>query len=118
MDIIHLLAQTIELGGSDLHLKVDSPPRVRVDGVLIPLEEALITDDDTETVLHVVTQRTPRKYDHFVDSGDLDTAYSAPGVGRFRVNGFRQKGSISFAFRYVPALVPTLDSLGLPQGVR
>ena len=51
MDIIHLLAQTIELGGSDLHLKVDSPPRVRVDGVLIPLEEPLITDDDTETVL-------------------------------------------------------------------
>jgi twitching motility protein PilT len=118
MDIIHLLAQTIELGGSDLHLKVDSPPRVRVDGVLIPLEEPLITDDDTETVLHVVTQRTPRKYEDFVNSGDLDTAYSAPGVGRFRVNGFRQKGSISFAFRYVPALVPTLDSLGLPQGVR
>jgi twitching motility protein PilT len=118
MDVIHLLAQTIELGGSDLHLKVDSPPRVRVDGVLVPLDEPVITDDDTETVLHVVTQRTPRKYEHFVNSGDLDTAYSAPGVGRFRVNGFRQKGSISFAFRYVPALVPTLDSLGLPNGVR
>jgi twitching motility protein PilT len=118
MDVINLLSQTIELGGSDLHLKVDSPPRVRVDGVLIPLDEPVISDDDTETVLHVVTQRTPRKYEHFVDSGDLDTAYSAPGVGRFRVNGFRQKGSISFAFRYVPALVPTLDSLGLPHGVR
>jgi twitching motility protein PilT len=95
MDVIHLLAQTIELGGSDLHLKVDSPPRVRVDGVLVPLGERLITDDDTEAVLHVVTERTPRKYEHFVDSGDLDTAYSAPGVGRFRVNGFRQKGSTS-----------------------
>jgi twitching motility protein PilT len=118
MDVIQLLAQTIELGGSDLHLKVDSPPRARIDGVLVPLGEAVITDEDTETVLNVVAERTPRKYDQFLDTGDLDTAYSAPGVGRFRVNGFRQKGSISFAFRYVPALVPTLDSLGLPPGVR
>jgi twitching motility protein PilT len=119
MDIVGLLAKTIELGGSDLHLKVDSPPRVRVDGELVSLEEVGALDDgDTEAVLHVVTQRTPRKFEHFAETGDLDTAFSAPGVGRFRVNGFRQKGSISFAFRYVPARVPTLTGLDLPPGVQ
>jgi twitching motility protein PilT len=119
MDIVELLAKTIELGGSDLHLKVDSPPRVRVDGELVSLDEIGALDDgDTEAVLHVVTQRTPRKFEHFAETGDLDTAFAAPGVGRFRVNGFRQKGSISFAFRFVPALVPTLDGLGLPLGVK
>lgn len=118
MDLRALLAATIELGGSDLHLKVDSPPRVRIDGQLTPLDLPPLTDEDTEGVLAVVTQRTPRKHQHFMAYGDLDTAYTAPGVGRFRVNGFRQKGSISFAFRYVPSTVPTIDSLGLPDGVR
>jgi twitching motility protein PilT len=118
MDLRALLAATIELGGSDLHLKVDSPPRVRIDGQLTPLDLPPVTDEDTEGVLAVVTQRTPRKHQHFMATGDLDTAYTAPGVGRFRVNGLRQKGSISFAFRYVPAAVPTLDGLGLPDGVR
>jgi twitching motility protein PilT len=117
MDIVTLLSKTIELGGSDLHLKVDSPPRVRVDGELLPLEHPALTDEDTELVLRAVSERTPKKLEHFLQTGDLDTAYSAPGVGRFRVNGFRQKGSISFAFRYVPTQVPTLESLGLPPGV-
>jgi twitching motility protein PilT len=117
MDLKSLLATTIELGGSDLHLKVDSPPQVRVDGDLTPLDLPPVTDEYTEAVLELITERTPRRYEFFMDTGDLDTAYSAPGVGRFRVNGFRQRGSISFAFRYVPAQVPTLDGLGLPRGV-
>jgi twitching motility protein PilT len=118
VDLRDLLATTIEQGGSDLHLKVDSPPRVRIDGQLVPLDLPLLTDDDTEAFLHVVTGRTPRKLEQFRATGDLDTAFTAPGIGRFRVNAFLQKGSISFAFRFVPDVVPTLDSLGLPEGVR
>jgi twitching motility protein PilT len=117
MDLRALLAKTIELGGSDLHLKVDAPPTVRIDGELLPLELPQVTDEDTERVLAVITERTPRRYEHFMDTGDLDTAFTTPGVGRFRVNGFRQRGSISFAFRYVPAQVPTLEGLGLPPGI-
>jgi twitching motility protein PilT len=119
MDLTALLAQTIELGGSDLHLKVDSPPMIRVDGEVRPLQGLEhVTDEDTEAVLETVTWRTPTKRAHFDVSGDLDTAYEAEGVGRFRVNGFRQRGSISFAFRYVPKVVPTFDALGLPNGIR
>ena len=112
-------ARTSARGGSDLHLKVGSPPIVRVDGQLERLQECdPLGDGELEAVLGVVSERTPRKLEQFNTTGDLDTAYAIPGVGRFRVNGFRQRGSISFAFRYVPKEVPTFELLGLPAGVR
>lgn len=119
MDLARLLATTIDLGGSDLHLKVGRPPAVRVDGAIRPVEgEPPLTEADAEAVLEAVTERTPARRAHFDESGDLDTAYAASGVGRFRVNGFRQRGLISFAFRYVPKEVPTFELLGLPAGIR
>src|SRR5436190_22805667 len=99
MDLNALLARTIELGGSDLHLKVGAPPMARVDGLLTALGDRRLTDSDLESLVPLVTERTPAKREHFYASGDLDTAYIAEDVGRFRVNGFRQRGSISFAFR-------------------
>jgi twitching motility protein PilT len=117
MNLDELLARVIDVGGSDLHLKVASPAMVRVDGELQPLEERLLTDSDLERVLGVVTERTPAKREHFLEAGDLDTSYLATGIGRFRVNGFRQRGSISFAFRFVPKEIPSFDKLGLPEGV-
>jgi twitching motility protein PilT len=117
MNLDELLARVIDVGGSDLHLKVASPAMGRVDGALQPLEQRLLTDSDLETVLMLVTERTPAKREHFLESGDLDTSYLADGIGRFRVNGFRQRGSISFAFRFVPKEIPSFEKLGLPEGV-
>ncbi len=117
MDLNALLAETVARGGSDLHLKVSSPPMARLDGSLGPIAEAPLTDADLERALEIVAARTPQKLQLFQESGDLDTAYTAAGVGRFRVNGFRQRGSISIAFRHVPDEVPTFEKLGLPRGV-
>ena len=117
MDLNALLARLIEVGGSDLHLKVSSPPMGRVDGALIQVEDRVLNDVDLETVLGIVTERTPAKREHFYATGELDSAYIAETIGRFRVNGFRQRGSISFAFRYVPRVVPSFKKLGLPPGV-
>jgi twitching motility protein PilT len=117
MDLHATLAELIELGGSDLHLKVDSPPMGRIDGELRPVGEHLVTDSDLEATLAIVSERTPARREAFYQSGDLDTAYIADDIGRFRVNAFRQRGAISFAFRYIPAKVPTFDQLGLPPGV-
>ncbi|HSJ93676.1 MAG TPA: PilT/PilU family type 4a pilus ATPase [Gaiellaceae bacterium] len=117
MDLNALLAETVARGGSDLHLKVSSPPMARLDGTLGPIAETPLTDADLERALEIVAARTPQKLQLFQESGDLDTAYTAAGVGRFRVNGFRQRGSISFAFRHVPDEVPTFEKLGLPRGV-
>src|SRR5512134_3577180 len=117
MNLDELLARVIDVGGSDMHLKVSSPAMVRVDGDLQPLEQRLLTDSDLETVLLLVTARSPAKRELFLESGDLDTSYLADGIGRFRVNGFRQRGAISFAFRFVPKEIPSFERLGLPEGV-
>ncbi len=117
MDLNASLAKLIELGGSDLHVKVESPPMGRIDGELRPIGDHEVTDSDLEAILTVVSERTPARREAFYQSGDLDTAYIAEDVGRFRVNAFRQRGAISFAFRYIPAKVPNFDQLGLPAGV-
>jgi twitching motility protein PilT len=117
MDLDGLLGRVIELGGSDMHLKVASPAMARVDGELVPLEERLLTESDLETIVQLVTELTPAKREGFYTHGELDTAYMAQGLGRFRVNGFRQRGSISFAFRFIPKEIPSFTRLGLPKGV-
>jgi twitching motility protein PilT len=117
MDLDGLLARLIELGGSDLHLKAASPAMVRIDGDLQATDERLLTEDDLVTVLQLVTDRTPAKREQFLELGDLDTSYVAARIGRFRVNGFRQRGAISFAFRFVPKEIPSFEKLGLPDGV-
>jgi twitching motility protein PilT len=117
MDLDGLLARLIDAGGSDMHLKIASPAMARIDGELRPMDERLLTESDLETVLTVITERTPAKREHFYNAGELDTAYLAEGLGRFRVNGYRQRGSISFAFRFIPKEIPSFSKLGMPDGV-
>jgi twitching motility protein PilT len=118
MDLNALLRRAVELGASDLHLKVARPPSVRIDGEISPLEEPALSDDDLVVALRVVTAEAPQRFDQFQETGDLDLAYTAEGLPRFRVNAFRQRGSISFAFRVIPDDVPTFERLGLPAGVK
>ena len=117
MDVNRLLERVIELGGSDLHLKVASPAMARIDGELVPIKERLLTENDLETLVSLVTELTPAKREGFYTHGELDTAYMVDGVGRFRVNGYRQRGAISFAFRFIPKEIPSFEKLGLPDGV-
>jgi twitching motility protein PilT len=117
MKLDEFLGRVVERGGSDLHLKVGSPPMGRIDGELLPLDDRALSEGDLEAVLVRVTERTPAKREHFLAHGDLDTAYVANELGRFRVNAFRQRGAVSFAFRFIPASVPTFKQLGLPRGV-
>jgi twitching motility protein PilT len=112
-----LLARMIERGGSDLHLKVASPAMGRFDGELAPLDERLITEDELQDAFERVTERTPAKREAFYATGELDSAYLAEGLGRFRVNAFRQRGSISLAFRFIPKEIPGFEALRLPKGV-
>ena len=76
-----------------------------------------LTEPDLESVLDAVTQISPKRRDLFEDSGDLDIAFSHPSLPRFRVNGFRQRGATSFAFRVIPSEIPSFEKLGLPAGV-
>ena len=119
MELNSLLRRAVDLGASDIHLKVGVPPILRRDGSLGPLEEApVITDRDAEAVLEAVGKRSPERYEAFGTTGDLDIAYQEGDLPRFRVNAFRQRGHISFAFRVIPKNVPNFDMLNLPAGVR
>jgi twitching motility protein PilT len=119
VDIDNLLAHAVELGASDIHLKIDRPPVLRLDGELEPQPGlGTLTAPDLDAIMRQVTRTVPQRYDLFGERGELDIAYETPSLPRFRVNGFRQRGATSFAFRVIPRKVPTFDSLNLPAGVR
>jgi twitching motility protein PilT len=119
MELNPLLRRAVELGASDIHLKVGLPPILRRDGALSPLEEsAILVDRDMESLIELVGKRSPERLETFKQTGDLDVAYQDDDLPRFRVNAFRQRGHISFAFRVIPKNVPTFELLGLPDGIR
>jgi twitching motility protein PilT len=118
MDLDALLADAVRAGASDIHLKLGRPPLVRRDGVVAPLEGTQeLTEDDLDTCLRALTALTPQRYERYQEEGDLDIAYTAQDLPRFRVNAFRQRGATSFAFRVIPRKVPQFSDLGLPKGV-
>jgi len=118
IDLIALLKSAVESGASDIHLKLGQPPIVRHDGDLEQMKGIpALTEPDLESVLDEVTQISPKRRDIFESSGDLDIAFSHPSLPRFRVNGFRQRGATSFAFRVIPSTIPNFAKLGLPVGV-
>src|SRR5688500_10609705 len=119
MDLNALLRRAVELGASDIHLKLDQPPMLRRDGAIAPLDECpALSEQNLLAALEAVTRVTPEKLKTFHESGDLDIAYTGEGLPRFRVNAFRQRGNISFAFRVIPRDVPSFEQLHLPAGVR
>jgi twitching motility protein PilT len=114
-----VLRRGVEQGASDIHLKVGQIPVMRRDGVLTAIDDhPPLSDGDLETCLGTVVGEMPKKRESFDETGELDIAYATEDLPRFRVNAFRQRGSISFAFRVIPRQVPNFDDLGLPPGVR
>ena len=106
MDLDAILRRAVELGATDVHLKEGQPPIVRRDGALGPMDDAPPLEiGDLEVALAAVCVTAPARLQVFQNTGDLDIAYQADGLPRFRVNGFRQRGSISFAFRVIPKRV-------------
>ena len=113
-----MLLRMAELGASDVHLKLAKPPMFRLDGDIRELNDVPpLTAADLLAVLGAVTAVVPERRAAFEATGELDISYQAPQLPRFRVNAFRQRGNISFAFRLIPRTVPSFDDLRLPPGV-
>jgi twitching motility protein PilT len=117
MDLNALLRRAVDLGASDVHLKLDRAPLLRRDGGIEALDTPPLSESDLDTALRTITALAPQRYDQFQESGDLDLAYAPEGLPRFRVNIFRQRGAVSMALRVIPATVPAFDELHLPPGV-
>ena len=113
-DIDAALMRVIEVEGSDLHLKVPMPPYIRRHGTLEPVQDApSLKPEDTEEVLfHMLKDDMKRQ--EFKDEHEVDFSYSIPGVARYRVNAFRQRGSISIVCRAIPFQIKSAEELLLP----
>ncbi len=108
-----ILKKAVELKCSDVHISVGVPPMSRIDGQLIAIEgyKALTVEETLELASSLMSNEQSTK---FKQNGEVDFSYSYHGVGRFRVNTFKQRGSVSIALRVLASRIPTLDELGLP----
>ena len=114
MNIRNLLELMVGKRASDLHLRVPSPPIIRVDGRLSIVSGAdPLTGEDIEAVFREITNDEQKET--FYNTNELDFAHGIASLARFRVSVLRQRGTLSIAFRQVPFEIPTLDKLGLPQ---
>ncbi len=112
INIDQVLLEVIEKGASDLHITVGSPPVIRLHGNLVPLDYPKLMPQDTKEMLYgILTQEQREALER---NWEYDFSYSLPGKGRFRVNIFFQRNSLSGAFRLIPVKIPTLQELGLP----
>src|SRR3989304_9168918 len=116
MDFDKLLVTGVERGASDLHLKGNSPPILRIHGRLVPQGDlGVLLHDDIDAVARRCC--TERMYAQLRDGKEVDTAYAVPGFGRFRVNFFLALGEVRAGLRAVPSKEPRVEGLGVPPAL-
>ena len=116
LEIKSILKEMIARGASDLHLKVASPPILRINGSLDMLDLPAPTVQDMVAVAQQILTATQRE--QFESTREIDFAFGVPGVARFRANFYVQRGSIAMVFRHVPVEIKNLEELGLPPVLR
>lgn len=114
-DIDTLLRVAVAKGASDVHLTVEQPPIFRIHGLLVRQEQDVVSVADMELILGSVLP--PDKKEDFWQHGQADFSYAVVGVGRFRVNAFRQRNHIAMALRFIPFKIQPLHELGIPDVV-
>lgn len=108
-----LLKQMIDRGASDLHVTTGSPPRLRIDGKLIPIDHPPLTPVDTKNLCYSIL--TDAQKHRFEENNELDLSFGIKGLSRFRANIFMQRGAVAGAFRTIPFGIKTFYELGLPD---
>lgn len=113
MELNEILAIAMKAKGSDIHLKAGLPPIIRIDGALraIPNAERLASDVVRNMAYGIMNERQRRIFE---ENFEVDLSYGVPGLGRFRVNAFAQRGTVAMVLRAIPIAIPTLEGLNLP----
>jgi len=113
---LHQLLKTlVEQGGTDLHVTTNSPPQIRVDGNLVPLQLPPLTAPETKALAYSVL--TDHQKHRFEENLELDFSFGVRGLARFRANIFSQRGAVAAAYRTIPWEVKSFQDLGLPEVV-
>jgi twitching motility protein PilT len=113
LNMVDLLKIAVEKRASDLHITVGRPPVLRIDGELVDMDYEPLDPEGAKNLIYSLL--THQQRDAYEDDSDLDFAYEHSQIGRFRVNLYRQKGFEGAALRVIPAVVPSLEELGLPD---
>ena len=111
-----ILQQMIQQNASDLHLKVGRPPTLRVNGDLAPLPLPPMKPEDLKSLAEQLM--TPKQVKEFTENKEADFAIGVPGIGRFRVNVYQQRGTIAYALRSIPYQTKTVEELNLPTVIK
>jgi twitching motility protein PilT len=112
-----LLAKAVAAKASDVHLKVGQPPGARVRGEMVYFRLDRISAADTEAAARLII-RDPQISANLDNLREYDTSYSVPKLGRFRVNIYRQRGTLALVLRSIPQAIPTFEELGCPNACR
>ncbi|HVS59097.1 MAG TPA: PilT/PilU family type 4a pilus ATPase, partial [Gemmatimonadaceae bacterium] len=112
-DYKSILQHMIQQNASDVHLKVGRPPSLRVHGQMVSLEMAPLTQEDLRSLAEQIM--APKNIKEFSEQKESDFALAVPGIGRFRVNAYQQRGTIAYAMRTVPFQAKTIAELNLPE---
>jgi twitching motility protein PilT len=114
MELHEMLRKMVIERSSDLFIKAGSPPALRIDGAVNFLDTEEITPQDTLEIYEIIEDS---KREGFHGKTDIDVAYELPGIGRFRVNIFRQRGTTAFVFRHIQSNIPKFETLNLPEKI-
>src|SRR6267142_1125345 len=108
-----VLQHMIQANASDLHLKVGRPPTLRIDGHMVSMELPALRQEDLRSLAEQIM--APKNIKEFSEQKESDFALAVPGIGRFRVNAYQQRGTIAYALRTVPFQAKTIAELNLPD---
>ena len=109
---LRILQRAIQKDASDIHLKTGFPPYYRIDGIIEAQDADALQSDDIDKILDILLTETQAR--HFQKRGELDLAFTEKGVGRFRVNVFRQRGTVSLVMRRIKTKILNFEQLNLP----
>ncbi len=114
MELNEILQVALRAGASDIHLKAGLPPMFRVDGALVPLKDArrFPPEEIARMAFGIMNEYQKEK---FKQTNEVDLAYGVPGLGRFRVNVFQQRGTLGVVLRVIPFKIQTIEQLMLPK---
>ncbi len=115
ISVEEVLAKAKEAGASDVHITVGVPPKMRVNGDLITMDYERMLPPDTHRVVEDIM--SDFQLQRFEERGEYDMSFSIPNIGRYRVNAYKQRGSVAVALRLVGTEIPAPESLGVPPSV-
>lgn len=116
MDLMELVSIGTEKKASDIHITVGIPPVLRINGKLTYLNDHILKPDETKELVYSSLNENLLK--ELEEKGEIDTSFSKPGIGRYRVNVFKQRGSYGMALRIIPLKIPTMEELSLPGVIK